>query len=316
MSLLVFGYTACASGDSVSVTPDEDPVFTKMPDSFTEKIEQAGKLISESYSTRKEDGQTIRKTATVYLPYRYDASREYDILYLMHGGGGNISTLLGSPGKGTSLKHVLDNMIQNRRIKPLIVVAPTFYAGEDSDFGDMSGADDLVHSFQKELRDDLIPAIESTYSTFARSTSAEDLIKSRNHRVFSGFSMGGVTTWYALAENLAYFQTFIPASGDCWAVEPMGGRSKPQETADYLAKAIKTQGFSPLDLFIFAITGTKDMAYDNLSPQIAAMKTLSDDFPYSSDPGKGNLYYLEVEDGLHDYDWYAEYLYNILPLVF
>jgi len=100
MSVLVFGNTTCASGDSVPVAPDEDPVFTKMPDSFTEEIEQAGKLITESYSTRKEDGSMIHKTVTVYLPYQYNPSREYEILYLMHGGGGNISTLLGSPGKG------------------------------------------------------------------------------------------------------------------------------------------------------------------------------------------------------------------------
>ena len=315
-SILIFANTACASGESEPLDSDEDPIYIKMPASCTEEIEQAGKLITESYTTQKEDGRKIQKNVTVYLPYQYDPSLEYNILYLMHGGGGNINTLLGSPGKVTTMKYVLDHMIHNRMIEPLIVVAPTFYTGEDSDRGERSNMDDFVHSFQKELRDDLIPAVESTYSTYAQGTSNEALTESRNHRAFSGFSMGGVTTWYALAENLAYFETYIPASGDCWAIEPMGGRSKPGETAEYLANAIKSQGFSPLDFFIFAITGTKDMAYDNLSPQISAMKALSNDFPYSSDSEKGNLFFLEVEDGLHDYDWYTEYLYNILPMIF
>ena len=47
--------------------------------------------------------------------------------------------------------------------------------------------------------------------------------------------MGGVTTWYALAETFSAFKYYLPMSGDCWSLGSFAGMNRPQQTADYLA---------------------------------------------------------------------------------
>ena len=69
------------------------------------------------------------------------------------------------------------------------------------------------------------------------------------------------------------------------------------------------------DFYVFAATGTKDIAYENLSPQIASMRNL-EVFKYGLDREENNLYYLEIEDAVHTNEWYFEYVYNILPFFF
>lgn len=316
---LVISTLACSEeGAEVSESTAEEvdgdaPVFTPTPDAYAQAIEQAGSIEELNYSTQASDGNTINKTAYVYLPYQYDSTQQYDILYLMHGGDGNSATLMGNTSQSTALKYVFDNMIYQEEIRPLIIVTPTFYMGSRSYSGNLN---ELTHNFQTELREDLIPTVEERYSTYAQSSSPEDLISSRDHRAFSGFSMGGVTTWYTLSENLDYFHYFIPSSGDSWAIQQMGGSARAEETADFLANTIDRQGYAPNDFFIFAITGTGDFARDPLSGQIEALRTLSDNFIYDYDTANGNLYYLEVADGLHTYGWYNDYLYTVLPYFF
>lgn len=318
--VLCFSGWACSSNNEHSQsepnnpTREDVPVFSAAPASYSSEIAEAGRMESVSYTTHNAAGAEVSKTAYVYLPYGYDREQQYNILYLMHGGGGNQATLMGTPDHPLALKHILDHMIQDKLIAPLLIVTPSFYT-EGSD-GSMAAVGELTHQFQEELRNELMPVVEGRYSTYAEGTSEADFTNSRDHRAFSGFSMGSVTTWYAVAENLAYFRYFIPASGDCWAITQMGGASQPAETASYLANAIREQGYSLLDLFIFAVTGTRDIAHDNLTPQIEAMRALADDFVYDYRPEQGNLYYLDVEGGVHDYSWFNDYLYTILPILF
>lgn len=70
----------------------------------------------------------------------------------------------------------------------------------------------LTVNYHNELINDLIPAVESKYSTYAKSSSHEDIVKSREHRAFGGFSMGSVTTWHTFVNNLDSFKYFITSS--------------------------------------------------------------------------------------------------------
>lgn len=59
-----------------------------------------------------------------------------------------------------------------------------------------------------------MPAVETRYSTYADGDmSPEGLVRSRDHRAFAGFSMGGVNTWHAFQYCLPYFRWFNPMSG-------------------------------------------------------------------------------------------------------
>lgn len=203
------------------------------------------------------------------------------------------------------MKRVLDNMISKGDIEPLIVVTPTFNGGKN----------DTAY-FHEELINNIIPLVETTYNTYAKSEKLVDLKASREHRAFGGFSMGSVTTWYAYINCLDYIKYFIPLSGDCWAIAQTAGESKAMETAEYLAKVAKDGGYEPNDYYIFCATGSLDIAYPNMVPQIEAMKKLDDTFIYSANLNKGNFYFLVCDVGTHAWNWVNHYIYDILPDLF
>lgn len=260
-----------------------------------------------------------RKYALVYLPYGYETDRErrYDILYLMHGGGGSPDAW----PDACPVKNMLDRAFAAGEAEPMIVVFPSFYADGprrgapgtvDADFERNS-----VLAFQTgELTERLLPAVEGAVRGFAEGVSPAALKAARRHRGFGGFSMGGVNTWYAFSLHLDYFSAFLPLSGDSWALGVMGGSEKPRETAAALREAVLAGGFGPEDFAIFAATGTEDIAYANLRPQIEAMQALDDVFRFDSGNGKGNLHWLAGEGMVHCYPDVLQYVYNYLPRLF
>src|SRR5690606_27759185 len=105
------------------------------------------------------DGGLDEKRLHVYLPYGYDASdteRKYNVLYLMHGGGENEDLIFGGPGQSKEMKKIIDNMIANGDIAPLIVVTPTFNGGMND-----------TALFHDELIDEIVPLVETKYNTYA-----------------------------------------------------------------------------------------------------------------------------------------------------
>ena len=54
----------------------------------------------------------------------------------------------------------------------------------------MDGSTTRRVAFQKELAEDLIPAVETAYKTYAETVDPAGLKASRLHRGFGGFSMG------------------------------------------------------------------------------------------------------------------------------
>ena len=98
------------------------------------------------------------------------------------------------------------------------------------------------------------------------------------------------------------FSLYIPMSGDCWIMGEKGGGDHPAQTAIALAEAWEKQG-SP-EFRVHAATGTKDIAFPNLDPQIRTMQAL----PAFAE----RLSYSLLECGVHDYETIFRYLYNIL----
>ena len=174
-----------------------------------EEPEQAGTVEEVAYYTKAyaTDERDVKKTAYVYLPYGYSEKKEYNILYLMHGTGDDEKYWLKINPYN---KTMLDNMIAEGDIDPLIVVTPTFYVEDDC----ADDLDQLTYSFAKELRNDLMPEIESSYSTYAKSADDEGFSQSRDHRAFAGLSRGAVTMYHsALCQSLDYFSWFGAFSG-------------------------------------------------------------------------------------------------------
>ena len=259
-----------------------------IPDAYRKEAGEKGKVVRLDYGD---------KYALVYLPHGYDESdRKYDVFYLMHGGGGSPQTwFAGGAGSDSSFKRLLDNMMEQQETEPFIVVCPTFYAPVSNEYVN------AVSVFPEEFKKRLIPAVDEQFRT----------LSSRNHRFFGGFSMGSVCTWYVFLQALDSVRYFAPHSGDCWVAGQMGGENAPERTAELLADAISTFEYTPKDFFIYSITGSNDIAYSSLRPQIEAMKG-QEKFIFSNDMNKGNLYFSVLEGASHTYSAAEIYAYNAM----
>lgn len=278
-------------------------------------VNRRGRIERVDYSTTDEAGKMVAKYANVYLPYGYDKAdleRKYNILYVMHGGGGSPDAWMDC----CKIKNMLDYTIDTGEISEMIVVFPSYSKVPREGAPVMEKERKEARFFQNELIEDLLPAVESVYKTCADHATAEGFRQSRMHRGFCGFSMGAANTWYTFLHRLDSFAWFVPLSGDCWEVEGRGGETCPEETAKVLYESAAASGYSPDEYFIFTATGTEDKAESALTPQLEAMKKYPDTFVYDEDYGKGNLHYLLYEGWGHEYEAVYQYLYNFLPYLF
>lgn len=251
---------------------------------------QAGKVVEEYY-----DGPKGRNRLYVYLPYGYDESRQYNILYLLHGGGEDETTLFFH--KDTQMQHIFDHMIENGDMDPMIIVTPTW---------NQTGAE----YFSSELRERVIPFVEGKYSTYAKSTDPADLQASRFHRAYGGFSMGSISTWGVLTNCLDIIAYYMPLSG-----EFRFNNYNASQMARAVADAIDKAGLQKNEYFIFGATGSNDMAQPNMTPMMNEMRKLSQ-FVETSDFSQGNFWYMIADGKEHWWQHVRHYVYDILPTFF
>lgn len=249
-----------------------------------------GKVVKESYQ-----GPKGQNNLYVYLPPDYDESKQYNIFYLLHGGSENENTLFHQ--NDTMMQNIFDHMIENGDMEPMIVVTPTW---------NQSGAE----GFWQEYRERVVPFVEGKYSTYAESTDLAGLQASRMHRAYGGFSMGGVSTWAVVTHCLDIVGYFMPLSGDEWE-NTNSGYDKAKKVAD----AVDKSGLQKNEYFIFCATGSDDIAYPNLNPQVQEMKKMSQ-FVYTSDLSQGNFYFLVAQGKQHAWSEVRHYVYDILPYFF
>lgn len=195
--LAAFTFAACAStgGKTVENTDaiqqairEETSVVSKemvtqIPNEYKGLAENGGTIKVISYKTKDYfgDGAEITKEANVYLPYGYDESKKYPVLYLMHGIGGNKDEW-GMNNPRSFVKLMMDNLIEKGEIDPFIVITPNGRSSKD--FANTNSNYNSFYVFGKELRNDLIPYMDSNFSTIA----------DREHRAMAGLSMGGMQT--------------------------------------------------------------------------------------------------------------------------
>lgn len=320
---LAFGFTACsASTDELLPTQDDNSIgnshtynsliskTTAYPASYAEEVEHKGRVERIDYATRdyaEGSGATRTNTAYVYLPYGYDenTAQRYNVIYLVHGHYGTASTTF--EAENGLQRKVLDHMVENGDMAPTIVVSPSYNYGQPT--ANYVDADPYCRALPTELVNDLIPIVETRYRTYLTSPDAEGIEASRSHRAIGGFSMGGVTTWYALAETFNAFKYYMPISGDCWSLGAFAGMNQPQRTADYLANIVRQSPYAN-DFYIWAASGTSDSAYSEILLQIRAMAGITDVF------GIDQMTFHEKDGARHEFRPTVEYVYNALPYFF
>lgn len=276
----------------------------EIPGDMFDKTVPGGEVRRFEYDTRTYDvdaDRPMHKGAWVYLPHDYSDSRQYDILYLLHGGGVNEDWWFQMFPDTVVL---LDNMIEKKICPPCIVAAPTYYRGDDTD----RDAEYITEHFCHELRRDLIPGVESAFSTWAAGdVSEENLVKTRNHRGFAGLSLGSMTTYRAaFYNNFDLFSWYGAFSGCCG---PWGNHDREVERIKETLDRWEKDGLK-LD-YLLCCNGDKDIAYaehkdimdraQKICPQLVCGKT----YDFHTVPG-----------GVHDMKAWQLHLYLALQIFF
>jgi enterochelin esterase family protein len=138
----------------------------------------------------------MQRRMHIYTPPGYDAGKDrYPVFYLLHGGGDEDSgwSTIGRAG------FILDNLIAERKAKPMIVVMPNgslpmpanlprFVPGTTPSPEFMAAMVAAQARFTSELTADVIPFVEKNYRTVANP----------QNRALAGLSMGGGQTLASL----------------------------------------------------------------------------------------------------------------------
>jgi enterochelin esterase-like enzyme len=188
-------------GGPIELGPDDKPAFADPPAGFRDKRDNVphGEMKTVPYASKTLG---TRRQMVVYTPAGYSTDRKYPVLYLLHGIGGNDREWQ----RLCRADNVLDNLIADGKIQPMIVVFPNGNANvtANAEGGGRGGARGDFSSwgapFENDLIKDIIPYIESHYSVYA----------DREHRALAGLSMGG---GQSLNIGLAHLDTFAWVGG-------------------------------------------------------------------------------------------------------
>lgn len=175
----------------ITLQSDDKPAFPDPPAGFDQARpgEPRGRLEFMEY-----DSKTVgtRRRLQVYLPPNFSPTQRYPVLYLLHGIGGDETEWERLANAST----ILDNLIREGKAVPMIVVMPNGRAQpNDRAEGNVFQHAPAFARFERDLLEDVIPAIEARYPVRA----------DREHRALAGLSMGG---GQALNFGLAHLDVF------------------------------------------------------------------------------------------------------------
>ena len=134
----------------------------------------------------------------VYTPPGYDSKKKYPVLYLL-GGSGELASGWTLDGRAN---FIADNLLSEGRMVPMIIAMPNNQVLHRSD---PKHVEKTYVLFEKELRNQIVPLIDKTYST----------IQNPKGRALAGLSMGGRHTQMVGMNDLDLFSSFgILSAGD------------------------------------------------------------------------------------------------------
>lgn len=163
----------------LSLAAFAQPTGGLAPEAFDQQREgiSTGKIDTITYASKTVG---VTRKALVYTPPGFSKKKQYPVLYLLHGIGGDEKEWL----KNAQPQTILDNLYADKKLEPMIVVLPNGRAmKDDRATGNIFDKDkvEAFSTFEKDLLNDLIPFIEKKYP----------VLKDRDHRALAGLSMGG-----------------------------------------------------------------------------------------------------------------------------
>jgi GH35 family endo-1,4-beta-xylanase/enterochelin esterase-like enzyme len=182
LALVAYAVLACATLPALAQPGDgkKDDKAEKLPapptgfDTRRDGIDR-GKLETVEYDSTTVG---VKRKAQVYTPPGYTKDKQYPVLYLLHGIGGDENEW----PRGGSPNVILDILYADKKAVPMIVVMPNGRAAKDVKARDpIPKQSPAFAAFEKDLLTDLIPFVEKTYAVKA----------DRESRALAGLSMRG-----------------------------------------------------------------------------------------------------------------------------
>lgn len=154
-----------------------------------------GAITRHVYRSRVLDGE---RELYVYTPPGYDRTRAYPVLYLL-GGSGELASGWWLDGRAG---FIADNLIAEGRAEPMLIVMPN---NQVLHRNDPRHVEQTFTLFDRELRTEILPLVESQYRTRT----------DRRGRALAGLSMGGRHAQLVGFKALDLFASFgILSAGD------------------------------------------------------------------------------------------------------
>lgn len=209
----------------------------------------------------------------VYTPPGYDASgsQKYPVFYLLHGAGDSDEawTSVGRAG------FILDNLIADKKAKPMIVVMPAGHTSRTQMFGrgaasaSTEGRPAPRDEFSEDFVSDVMPYVEKNYRT----------MNDRAHRAIAGLSMGGNQTLNIAFSHLNEFSYIgVFSSG-------ILGNATPEEWEKNHAADLENASLKKGLKAVWFSTGANDSLITNSKATVDLLKKHGFDATFQESPG-------------------------------
>lgn len=264
---------------------------------------------------------TEEKTLYVYLPAGYTAEKQYNVLYLLHGSNETqdywfytekgysayfrqIYGIASAQYAENRTVNMMDNLFADGVNDDFIIVTPSYYSSLRAADAYGSEREDMQFwhdEFEKELRQNIIPLVESKYSTYANGDVSVDGIKaSRDHRALAGFSNGSrFISTVGLPQMLDVFSYFGSFHGSA------------EMTAGEVRTIIEASSDCPIHYWYNGFAVKDIMVKDQRALCEEILTSMTDVFADGV-----NFAAVEKPEGLHSYDSAILDLYNFSHVVF
>lgn len=238
-------------------------------------------------------GLHTTRRLTVYTPPGYESTKtDYPVLYLLHGVGGDEEAWM-QLGRAS---QILDNLISQKKAKPMIVVMTNGHTSNTAAPGESS------KGFYKPIMmtpDVFSGDMEQFFPEIIQFTEQNYRVKrDKAHRAIAGLSMGGFHSLYISANEVNKFDyvgLFSPA-----VLPP-----DTTKTAIYqqLDAKLKTQASNGFKLYWIGI-GNADFLYKNVQDYRKRLDAIPLKYTYKESTGG------------HTWSNWRDYLAEFLPQLF
>lgn len=267
-----------------------------------------------------------KRRMSVYTPPGYNENKgmHYPVLYLLHGSGGDENSWI-EAGRAC---QILDNLMAEKRIEPMIVVMPNGNVELDAAPGEgqdaqkeptAMNAKSMLGEVERVFMQDIVQYIDQHYRT----------IKNKQGRAIAGLSLGGLHTLYISLNNpdsFNYIGLFSAQTTNALSNRRIDminafrtGINDIRENIPF----ISSENNNNEELNIYKDTNVKLDVLFNKKPDLFYIalgrndfvKKLNDDLRSVLDE-KGYEYYYNETDGGHTWDNWRKYLIDFLPRIF